>query len=246
MNTIEYNKICAEIDCILSELGPDFNDDDPRVERLFNLSDEADEYYKEHHTEGYTDIEIRLEAQLLVKIIRMARERNLCTNEFIAKCLEALVEHYNKTTVQKMDELIIVPRGNSKDAVKIRERIIYDFYKQWRKEHHEQKMFNISLQEDINIRQVSMLETMEHAAKSYLSTLAVLQLDAILTNSIVVRTVPKDLNSKNQEKFDKIIIMQYQCPGIGCVKLTVGVMRRTHDKVQYCITAISPDTKKAP
>ena len=27
MNTIEYNKICAEIDCILSELGPDFNDD---------------------------------------------------------------------------------------------------------------------------------------------------------------------------------------------------------------------------
>lgn len=245
MTQQEYEIICAEIDSILSELGPDFNDDDPRIELLIKLSDKADEYFKEQHTEGYTDIEISLETQLLVKIIRMARERNLCTNEFIVECLEVFVEKYNKTANMK-NEQIIVPRGNSKDAVKRRERIIYDFYKEWRKEHQEQKMFNLSLREDINIRQVSMLETMEHAAKSYLSTLAVLQLDAILTNSIVVRTVPKDPNSKNQEKFDKMIIMQYQCPGIGSVKLTVGVMRRTHDKVQYCITAISPDTKKAP
>ena len=92
MTQQEYIDICAQIDCILSELGPDFNDDDPRVERLINLSNKADEYYKEQHTEGYTDIEISLETQLLVKIIRMARERNLCANEFIAKCLEAFVE----------------------------------------------------------------------------------------------------------------------------------------------------------
>ena len=46
MTQQEYNNIYAEIDCILSELGPDFNDDDPRVERLFGLSNKADEYYQ--------------------------------------------------------------------------------------------------------------------------------------------------------------------------------------------------------
>ena len=92
----EYEIICAEIDSILSELGPDFNDDDPRIELLIKLSDKADEYFKEQHTEGYTDIEISLETQLLVKIIRMARERNLCANEFIVKCMEAFVEQNTK------------------------------------------------------------------------------------------------------------------------------------------------------
>ena len=75
MTQQDYDKVCAEIDCILSELGSEFSDDDPRIERLFNLSDEADEYYKEQHTEGYTDIEISLKVQILVKIIRMAREQ---------------------------------------------------------------------------------------------------------------------------------------------------------------------------
>ena len=110
----------------------------------------------------------------------------------------------------------------------------------------EVEIINLDLKESINIRQVSMIETVEHASKSYLSTLAVLQLDAILTNARKVKIVPKDNKSKNQEKFDRMILMEYVCPGIGLIKLTVGVMRRTHDKVQYCITAIEPDTRKAP
>ena len=141
---------------------------------------------------------------------------------------------------------IIVPRGNSKAAVKARERIIHDYYQEWRRNHAEQRLFNIDLKDYINIRQISMIETMEHASKSYLSTLAVLQLDAILTYSKKVRETPKDKNSKNQEKFDRIILMEYTCPGIGMVKLTVGVMRRTRDKIQYCITSIDPETRKAP
>ena len=32
--------------------------------------------------------------------------------------------------------------------------------------------------------------------------------------------------------------MRYDCVGIGVIKMTVGVRRRTHEKVQYCITAI--------
>lgn len=32
--------------------------------------------------------------------------------------------------------------------------------------------------------------------------------------------------------------MKYDLPGVGEVKLMVGIVRRTKDKVQYCITVI--------
>ena len=35
-----------------------------------------------------------------------------------------------------------------------------------------------------------------------------------------------------------MLIKKYDCVGIGVVKMTVGVRRRTHEKVQYCITAL--------
>ena len=91
MTEQEYNSICLKMDAILADLGQEFSEDDPRIEQLLRLSDQADEYYKERHVEGYSDIELTLEIQLLVNIIRLARERNLCTNEFIVKCLEAFV-----------------------------------------------------------------------------------------------------------------------------------------------------------
>ena len=36
--------------------------------------------------------------------------------------------------------------------------------------------------------------------------------------------------------------MAYNCPGIGVVKMMVGVKKRDKTKIQYCITAI--DTNK--
>lgn len=86
-------------------------------------------------------------------------------------------------------------------------------------------------------RHVSITETCAHASRNYLSTLAVLQLDAILTNAKRVSTV-RSKDNGNQRTFEKIIIMKYDCVGIGVVKMTVGVRRRTHEKVQYCITAL--------
>ena len=88
------------------------------------------------------------------------------------------------------------------------------------------------MNEDINIRFVSITETCTHASRTYLSTLAVLQLDAILTNAKVVSTCPSKSNG-NQKPFEKMIIMKYDCVGIGVVKMTVGVRRKTHEKVQY-------------
>ena len=45
-------------------------------------------------------------------------------------------------------------------------------------------------------------------------------------------------NNGNQKPFEKMIVMNYDCPCIGKVKMTVGIRRRTHEKVQYCITAM--------
>jgi len=130
-----------------------------------------------------------------------------------------------------------IPRGDSPDEVAKRRKIISSFYREWKENNPQQRRYNLSLKEYINIRFVSITETCTHASRSYLSTLAVLQLDAILTGAKKVKTVSAKQN-QNQKEFDKMLIMHYRCPGIGLVKMTVGVKRRTHEKIQYCITAL--------
>lgn len=130
-----------------------------------------------------------------------------------------------------------VPMGNSIEDIEARRNIISRFYHDWKLRNQSLRKFNLSLNEYINIRFVSITETCTHASRNYLSTLAVLQLDAILTNARVVSTV-KSKENGNQKPFEKMIIMRYDCVGIGVVKMTVGVRRRTHEKVQYCITAL--------
>ena len=133
----------------------------------------------------------------------------------------------------------MIPEGNSIEEIKQRELIIRDFYRDWKEKNPSQRKFNLSLKEYINIRMVSIVETSEHAAKSYLSTLAVLQLDAILVGAKKVSIKKPKEGNKNQKPFERIMIMEYELVGIGKVKMTVGVRRRTHEKVQYCITAIT-------
>ena len=133
----------------------------------------------------------------------------------------------------------MIPEGNTLEDIKAREQIIRAFYRDWKEKNPSQRRFNIHLNEFINIRMVSIVETSEHAAKTYLSTLAVLQLDSILVGAKKVAVKKPKAGNKNQKPFEKILIMEYSFVGIGVVKLTVGVRRRTHEKVQYCITAIS-------
>ena len=130
-----------------------------------------------------------------------------------------------------------VPTGDGPENVEARRSIISRFYHKWKLRNPSLRRFNMSLNEYINIRFVSITETCAHASRNYLSTLAVLQLDAILTNAKRVSTV-RSKDNGNQRTFEKIIIMKYDCVGIGVVKMTVGVRRRTHEKVQYCITAL--------
>ena len=142
---------------------------------------------------------------------------------------------------------IDIPKGNSKDDIKQRELIIRQFYQKWKEDNPSQRKFNLSLKDFINIRMISIVETSEHAAKRYLSTLAVLQLDAILTGAQTLAITRPKKGNKNQQSFERMMIMTYPLPGIGIAKMTVGVRRLSKEKVQYCITAISGnDIKKAP
>jgi len=139
--------------------------------------------------------------------------------------------------------MIEIPKGNTKEDIALRKQIIFDFYQKWKLLNPEMRKYNNSLMEYINIRYVSIDETCAHASKNYLSTLAVLQLDAILTLAEKKSVTLAKPNNKNQKPFEKMIRMFYDCPGIGAVKLTVGVRKVTHEKVQYCITAL--DVKKS-
>ena len=133
---------------------------------------------------------------------------------------------------------IQIPEDNSIESIKAREKIIRDFYREWKEQNPSQRKYNISLKEYINIRMVSIVETSEHAAKNYLSTLAVLQLDAILAGAKKVSIQKTKPANKNQKPFERIMIMEYELAFIGKIKMTVGIRRRTKEKVQYCITAI--------
>lgn len=132
-----------------------------------------------------------------------------------------------------------VPTGNTKEDIEARKKIISDFYYKWYEEHPHKKVYNINLKDDINIRFISVNETSRHAAKTYLSTLAVLQLDAILATAkrFGVSKKPKK-GVKNQEGFSEIIEMRCNLTGIGIVKLIVGVKKTNRMKVQYCITVL--------
>ena len=101
-------------------------------------------------------------------------------------------------------EKTFIPEDNSVASIKIREQIIRDFYREWKERNPSQRKFNLSLKEYINIRMVSIIETSEHAAKNYLSTLAVLQLDAILIGAKKKSVKKPKEGNKNQKPFEKM------------------------------------------
>lgn len=131
-----------------------------------------------------------------------------------------------------------MPSGDTVEDRRTRNRLIRQFYFQWMGKHEDRKVFNTSLNDFIYIKYISVNETAGHASLRYLSTLAVLQLDAILPNAILKDSRPVNPKTKNQKGFKRMLIMEYNCPAIGLVRLTVGQKRSDGSKVQYCITAI--------
>ncbi len=136
-----------------------------------------------------------------------------------------------------------VPTGDSVEDRRIRQEIIKQFYYHWKILNPELCKYNSCLKENIYINHTSLVETAGRASLTYLSTLAVLQLDAILQNAKTCFIDKVKLGNKQQSKFEKMIGMEYSCPGIGDVKLLVGVRKRDKTKIQYCITAMNPIIK---
>lgn len=142
-----------------------------------------------------------------------------------------------------------IPIGQTMEDIRSRQQIISQFYYQWKISHPEKRIFNESLQDYINVRQVSIEEAKEHASKSYKSTLAFLMLNEVLAKAVRMAEVMPKSGNKNQSKFERLIVMAYAVEGIGTIKLTVGILRSNKNKVQYGISALRDgqplvDTKK--
>ncbi len=134
--------------------------------------------------------------------------------------------------------VMIIPQENSKEALIQRKDIVSQVYRVWTANNPSKRVYNRSLKDYINIRYLSITETVRHAAKTYLSTLAMLQLDTIMRYSVKYGKpkAPKK-GVKNLASFTLMQEMRCDLVGIGTVKMMVGV-KRTGEKIQYCITAI--------
>ena len=133
-----------------------------------------------------------------------------------------------------------IPTGDSVEDRRKRQKIISQFYYYWKGKNPEHRKYNDDLADYIYINHTSLVETAGRASLTYLSTLAVLQLDAILRYAKKsFETIPK-ADTKQQRPFERMLGMDYSCPGIGVVRLMVGVRRQDKMKVQYCITALTP------
>ena len=136
------------------------------------------------------------------------------------------------------DKTFLIPMEEGKEAMKQRQEIISQVYRKWTEENPDKRVYNRSLKDYINIRYLSITETMRHASKNYSSTLALLQLDTILRYAVVYgKPKPPKKGVANQKIFSYMLKMHYELIGIGLVKMMVGV-KRTGEKIQYCITAI--------
>ena len=125
-----------------------------------------------------------------------------------------------------------IPKGREKEDIKAREKVINAIYRKWTVENSEKCLFNEDLKDFIYVKFESINETVNKAARSYKSTMAMFHLTEILKNAKVVKRDKPDRNTKNQAKYTQMIIMQWEK-----VKLMVGV-KSTELKIQYCITSL--------
>ena len=136
------------------------------------------------------------------------------------------------------ESLLNFSKDNSTEAKKERKKFIIAFYLQWIAANSTKQIFNKSLNDFINVRFLSIQETAGHASHTYKSTIAVSYLTEILGNAKRVTSVKPKPENKNQQRFSEIVVMEHSKDEFGKIKLTVGVLKGSKQKVQYCVTAI--------
>ncbi len=132
-----------------------------------------------------------------------------------------------------------IPMGKSIEEIRIRERMIADFFYKWREQNEERKIHNVALNDYIYVKGISVIEAKEHSAKSYLSTKAVFLIDQVLKEAMPVRRTPVKKDNKNQGKFSYMLVMVYRQEDIGTIKLTVGV-KSSNEHIEYGISTLRP------
>jgi hypothetical protein len=138
-----------------------------------------------------------------------------------------------------------IPTSDTKEDKKQRKQFIIDFYGKWIVANPTKQIYNKSLEAFVEVRFLSVEETAGHASLNYKSTIAIIFLSEILENAIakkdkkgMIITEPPKTNVKNQSRFSRMFIMEYEKADFGKIKLTVGELRGSGQKLQYCITAI--------
>ena len=125
-----------------------------------------------------------------------------------------------------------IPKGKTRPEIKAREKAIKDFYAKWISENPSKSVWNRSLKAEIKVKGLSYNETIEHAARSYESTMAVFQLTDILSKAVKEYSGPKKQDDKNQKSFSRVVIMRYKH-----IRLVVGYQKSKGEYVQYAISA---------
>ena len=137
-----------------------------------------------------------------------------------------------------------IPKGREKIDIKTRENIVWEMLGKWLSKNPLKRKKNADLKDYIYLRFDGMQETVNKAARSYKSTMAVFDLDFILANA--TKTDTDKPKSKRQEKFAEMLIMNAQTsaflPYFDNVKMLVGVTKQKKNakKIQYSISAIEP------
>jgi len=147
----------------------------------------------------------------------------------------------------KLDENGIA-LGDTKEDKRQRKQFIINFYGKWIIANPTKRLYNKSLEAFIEVRFLSLEETAQHASSIYKSTVAVTFLSEIIENAIapkdkkgnIITEMPKQ-NVKNQSRFSKMFIMEYNKEDFGKIKLITAELRGSGQKIQYCITAIKND-----
>ena len=134
---------------------------------------------------------------------------------------------------------IDIPKGKTRPEIVAREKIIKDYYAEWISKNPSKSVWNKSLQSEIKVKGLSYNETVEHAARSYESTMAVFQLTKILSNAVMVSSGPRKQDDKNQKSFSLVVVMRYKK-----IRLVVGYQKSKGEYVQYSITTSSGKNKK--
>jgi len=138
----------------------------------------------------------------------------------------------------------IIPKGREKEHIKARENIVWAMLGKWLSKNPLKRKKNTDLEDYIYLRFDGMQETVNKSARSYKSTMAVFELDFILSNAVKIATdKPK---SKRQDVFAEMLIMNVGTPMFlpyfDSVKMLVGITKQKKNakKIQYSITAIEP------